>query len=202
MVSRAERILQLKVTLKEIKPAVWRRIQVPGDYTFWDLHVAIQDAMGWLDCHLHQFEVFNPRKRRMEYVGIPDEEGLFDEETLPGWEVPVGRLLHSSNPRAIYLYDFGDSWAHTVVLEKTLVPETQVRYPRSMGGRRKCPPEDCGGTPGYSHFLEAITDPNHEEHAEMLEWAGGKYDPDDFDPRAVAFEDPRERLRLMLEDRS
>ena len=200
MAGRADRVLQFKITLKGTKPPVWRRIQVPGDYTFWGLHVAIQDAMGWLDCHLHRFEVFNARKRRIEYIGIPDEEFLSDEDTLPGWEVPVARLLNSSNPKATYLYDFGDGWEHTIALEKALPREAQVEYPCSLAGRRKCPPEDCGGTWGYHDFLEAISDPNHQEHASMLEWIGGKFDPDDFDWRKVVFDDPGERLKDSLGD--
>ena len=75
---------QFKITLKHTKPPIWRRILVPGDLTFWDLHVAIQDAMGWCDCHLHQFEVFDPRKRRVVLIGIPDDETPMGEQTLPG----------------------------------------------------------------------------------------------------------------------
>ena len=198
MAKRSHTALQFKITLKGTKPPVWRRIQVPGDYSFWDLHVAIQDSMGWLDYHLHEFEVFNPRKRRIEYIGIPDDESLFAKETLPGWDIPVARLLSSSNLRASYLYDFGDGWEHTIVLEKVRPREDGVEYPRSLAGRRNSPPEDCGGTWGYREFLEAISDPDHEEHATMLEWIGGSFDPDDFSPRDVVFDDPRERLRVGL----
>ena len=200
MAGRAGRILQFKVTLKGTNPPVWRRIQVPGDYTFWDLHVAVQDAIGWLDCHLHQFEILNTRTRHIEYIGIPDEEFASEEETLPGWKVPVARLINSSNATASYLYDFGDGWEHTIALEKTLVREAQAEYPRCVAGRRKCPPEDCGGPWGYEDFLEAISDQKHEEHASMLEWIGGEFDPDDFDCGEVIFSDPHERLADTLGD--
>ena len=197
MAKRSHSGLQFKITLKDTKPPVWRRIQVPGDYTFWDLHVAIQDSMGWLDSHLHLFEVYNRGKHRAEYIGIPDEE-FAGGETLPGWEVPVATLFPSSDTRASYSYDFGDGWEHTIVLEKVLARDADAEYPRILAGRRRCPPEDCGDPWGYRDFLTAISDPNHEQHAEMLEWVGGTFDPDDFDPAEVVFEEPRERLRYSI----
>ncbi|MFQ6078842.1 MAG: plasmid pRiA4b ORF-3 family protein [Thermodesulfobacteriota bacterium] len=188
------------MTLKDTKPPVWRRIQVPADYSFWDFHVAIQDAMGWLDYHLHQFDIFNLRKKRLEIVGIPDDEFISDweEETLPGWEVPIRRLFTPGIRQATYLYDFGDGWKHTVLFEKSLPKEAGVSYPRCIGGRRKCPPEDCGGTRGYRDFLEAISDPAHEEHEEYLTWVGGSFDPDDFDPGSVKFDDPSWRWQIAF----
>ena len=194
MAGSTHRVFQFEITLKGTKPPIWRRIQVASDYTFWDLHVAIQDSMGWLNCHLHQFEIFNPRKQLVEHIGVPDDEFPSGQELLPGWEVPIIHRFTSTNPKATYRYDFGDDWEHTIVLEKTL-PQAQVEYPRCIGGRRRCPPEDCGGTWGYQEFLEAVSDPKHKDHASRLEWVGGSYDPDDFDPKAVNFEDPRERLK-------
>jgi len=191
---------QFKITLKHTKPPIWRRILVPGDLTFWDLHVAIQDAMGWCDCHLHQFEVFDPRKRRVVLIGMPDDETPMGEQTLPGWKVPVARLLTMNHPRALYTYDFGDGWDHDVVLEKVLPQDPSQKLPQCVGGRRRCPPEDCGGPWGYRELLAAMADPNHEEHEALLEWLGGDFDPDDFSPAEVEFDDPRERLQHLLED--
>ena len=198
MAGRSSKILQLKITLRHAKPPIWRRIQVPGYYTFWDLHVAIQDSMGWYDCHLHDFEVFNPKKRRLELIGIPDDEFPSGAETLPSWEIPVVRLLSSSNPGATYTYDFGDNWEHKIVLEKVFPREEEIEYPRCVAGRRNCPPENCGGTWGYREFLEAISDPNHPGHESMVEWIGEDFDPNAFDPRAVLFDDPKERLKITL----
>ena len=195
---RKDQVLQFKITLNNTKPPVWHRIQVPGDYTFWDLHVAIQDSMGWLDYHLHEFEVVNPRKLQVEKIGIPDPD-YFDRETLPGWKIPAARLFTSSNPKAKYLYDFGDDWEHTVVLEKVLPRDADVEYPWCIAGRRKCPPEDCGGPWGYLDFLQAISDPDHENHEMMMDWTGGlAFDPEDFSPSNVDFWDPRKRLRLGI----
>lgn len=200
MRSGASKVLQFKITLKDTKPPVWRRIQVPVDYSFWDFHVAIQDAMGWWDYHLHQFEIFNARKKRLELVGIPDDESDLDwgEKTLPGWEIPIRHLFTTGIRQATYLYDFGDDWEHTVLFEKTVPKETGVDYPRCIGGRRKCPPEDCGGTWGYRDFLKAISDPGHEEHEEYLTWVGGQFDPDEFAPEEVKFDDPQKRWQIAF----
>jgi Plasmid pRiA4b ORF-3-like protein len=81
----------------------------------------------------------------------------------------------------MYEYDFGDGWEHVIIVENILKPESGVHYPICIAGARACPPEDCGGTGGYAHFLEAITEPEHEEHDELLEWIGGEFDPEEFD---------------------
>ena len=94
-----------------------------------------------------------------------------------------------------YVYDFGDNWEHVVTLEGILLADPAVTYPRCLDGARRCPPEDCGGTWGYADFLAAIADPAHEEHASSLEWCGGAFDPEAFEPGEVVFEDPFERLR-------
>ena len=94
----------------------------------------------------------------------------------------------------IYEYDFGDGWEHEVVLEKVLARDSTAKYPRCLGGARACPPEDCGGPGGYINFLGAISDPEHEEHDEYLDWIGGEFDPDKFDP--AEFETD---LEIMIE---
>jgi hypothetical protein len=187
-------ILQFKVELLEISPPIWRRIQVPGDYTFWDLHVAIQDSMGWTDTHLHAFEIDDPKKGPAE-IGIPDPDG--ETNVIPGWKRKLSKHFTAPGDQLAYEYDFGDSWRHSVLLELVSLVEPGVTYPCCSGGERKCPPEDCGGPPGFEAFLEAISDPGSEEHEGFLEWCGGSYDPTDFDPRAVEFDDPKERLESL-----
>jgi hypothetical protein len=81
-----------------------------------------------------------------------------------------------------YVYDFGDDWVHKVVVEKVLPADPRISYPVCVAGKRACPPEDCGGVWGYREFLAAISDPDHPEHEEMLEWVGGAFDPEEFDP--------------------
>ena len=194
-------IYQFKITLKGIKPPIWRRIQVPQTYSFWDLHVAIQNAMGWLDYHLHQFHVKNKATAGRLIIGIPMEEYKdIDPKVLPGWKYKIADYINKENETIDYEYDFGDSWQHLVKLEKILPREKGIEYPKCTGGKRACPPEDVGGIGGYEYFLEVINDLDNEEHDEILEWAGGRFDPEEFDIEAVEFEDPDERLKEAIED--
>ena len=82
-----KRIYQFKIKLQGITPTIWRRIQVPETYSFWDLHVAIQDAMGWLDYHLHLFRVHRDHVPVPIEIGIPDEYAVEgDPEIHASWE--------------------------------------------------------------------------------------------------------------------
>jgi hypothetical protein len=194
-------ILQIKVTLRGIRPPIWRRLQVPASYSFWDLHVAIQDAMGWLDYHLHEFRVVPGLRRRSLHIGIPDDENWpGGRPILPGWEIPVSRYLSAKGAQANYAYDFGDGWKHTVVVEDVLPRVSGAIYPRCVAGRRKCPPEDVGGVWGYERFLAALADPADEEHESYLTWVGGSYDPKDFDADSIRFDDPEKRWRIAFLD--
>lgn len=187
-----ELVMRFRIELLGVSPAIWRRIDVPGDCSFWDLHVAIQDAMGWSDSHLHMFHVLDEELT----IGIPDED--FSTEIAPGWKVAVREHMTPDRPLASYEYDFGDSWIHEIRLEDHVEPQPRTKYPRCVAGANRCPPEDCGGPHGYGEFLEAINDPAHADHASMREWVGGDFDPAAFDPASVRFEDPRKRLRAVL----
>lgn len=189
-------VLQFKVSLRRVRPPIWRRIVVPADYSFWDLHVAIQNAMGWLDSHLHEFVVEDPYSNGKVRIGYADEDS--PEITLPGWEVPVALFLNLICPKAEYHYDFGDGWEHSVVLEQILPDDGKSPLPACKGGKRRCPPEDCGGPFGYENLLEVIQDPTHSEHEEMLAWVGGKFDPGEFDSNEVIFEDPEVRFKEVF----
>lgn len=163
---------------------------MPETYSFWDLHVAIQDAMGWEDYHLHEFEMLNPETGESDRIGIPAGELYPDLQWLASWEIPIADYFGTETPISLYTYDFGDSWQHSVVLEEILPRATNVDYPRCLAGERACPPEDCGGPYGYYQFLEALQDPRHPEHESMLAWAGGAFDPEQFDANEVSFDDP------------
>jgi hypothetical protein len=192
-------VFQIKVTLKGIRPPVWRRIQIRADSTFWDLHVAIQDVMGWLDYHLHVFRVRPKRTSRQEIeIGIPDPDGFFETQTLPGWEIPLLKVFRHEGVVISYEYDFGDGWEHTVLLEKSLAPEEGVTYPRCLAGKRACPPEDCGGSWGYENLLRILADPSDPEHEEMREWVEEDFDPGVFSPEKVVFSDPEKRLKALM----
>ena len=180
--------------MEDIKPKIWRRIQVPENYSFWDLHVAIQDAMGWLDCHLHQFHVRNTKLCEPEFIGIPDESEDYDIPTLAGWKVFIADHFSLKNKKMLYEYDFGDRWDHDISLEKILPKGSEIKYPICIAGERACPPEDCGGSYGYENFLKIIKDPLHEKYKKMINWSSGHFDPELFNPSEVIFCDPKSRL--------
>jgi hypothetical protein len=189
------------IELEGIDPPVWRRIRVPSSYSFWDLHVAVQDAMGWLDCHLHLFHVRNPETGELESIGIPDDQPYLDEPPcLAGWDVPIARYFVKEGDAASYEYDFGDDWRHTVVLEGVDTIRKGERRLSCLGGERRCPPEDCGGIHGYAEMLEVIADVTHSEHGEMLQWLGGAYDAQAFSASDVTFDDPTVRWRQAFLD--
>jgi hypothetical protein len=194
-----DRVCQFKIVLDGIKPEVWRRILVPGPYSFWDLHVAIQDSMGWKDHHLHEYELINPLTGKTVSIGIPNND--FDDSdkvVLPGWDQKISDYLRGKNSSAKYKYDFGDCWLHDVILEAIKPRANDIHYPTCIGGERACPPEDCGGVAGYQDFLSIIMDPANEQYREMLNWAGGEFYPEDFDPAKITFSDPRVRLMSVI----
>jgi tetratricopeptide (TPR) repeat protein len=171
-------VYQLKVTLKGTRPPVWRRLQVPADTRLSKLHDILQVAMGWTDSHLHQFQV----GRRV--IGVPDPDDWREVEDER--RVRLADVASREKARLTYEYDFGDSWEHEVVVEKILPAEARVRLPVCLAGRRACPPEDVGGVWGYADFLVAIQDPRHPEHAAMLDWIGGEFEPEAFDPAEIS----------------
>jgi hypothetical protein len=165
------------IRLADIDPPVYRRVVIPGEIDLYQLHVVIQVAMGWMDSHLHMF-VKNGRILSLP-SGEDDWDGFRDEELDERQFLVKDMLQQGKRGKLLYVCDFGDNWEHEIILEKT-VP---VPSPGAMliDGARACPPEDVGGSPGYGYFLEAIGDPKHPEHAEMLEWTGGRFDPEAFD---------------------
>jgi hypothetical protein len=175
-VERAPEVYQIKVTLLGTDPPIWRRLLVPADLNLEQLHDVLQLAMGWEDCHMHEFRIGQQR------FGKPDpmERAFGGPRTASGRTARLCSVLTRVGARAIYTYDFGDSWEHQIVVEKRLAPEPGNSYPACLTGERHGPPEDCGGIPGFYNLLEAIRDPEHEEHEEMLDWVGGSFDPDAF----------------------
>ena len=198
MKKKFNQVYQFKITLEDSKPPIWRRIQVPETYTFWDLHVAIQDAMGWSDYHLHEFEMVNPSTGLKANIGIPVPDELYGREVLLEWKQKIADYFSMENQSADYVYDFGDSWEHKIQLEKILLREKDINYPICIKGKRACPPEDCGGIWGYAELLEIIRNPEHEEYEEMLEWLGGEFDSEHFDVEEVGFDDPDKRRKMAF----
>ncbi len=168
------KIYQLKISLNGVKPEIWRRFQVRGDNSLIRLHDIIQDTMGWDDCHLFYFETGGVRYADLTLVE-PDLE-MQDASRLR-----IDSVFPSVRSQCGYVYDFGDNWEHTIVLEKTVDPVPGERYPLCIDGARSCPPEDCGGDSGYEELLEVLADPEHEDHEDMKEWVGPYFKPEKFD---------------------
>ena len=192
--SLRNQVLQFSAELQGIEPKIWRRIQVPFDYNFWDLHVAIQDAMGWQDYHLHNFEIKGKGKRKEVLIGIPDFDRMDDlPEVYPGWKIAVIAYFNALGIEARYQYDYGDDWYHIVKLEGYLFKEKGIKYPICVDGKNACPPEDSGGVGGYYNVIEVLSDPDHVDHDNMRTWAGEDWDPKRFNPDKVRFDNPYKR---------
>jgi hypothetical protein len=177
-------VLSLKVTLRDLKPRIWRRILAPASMTLADLHLAIQAAMGWDDAHLHIFRVGG------EQYGNPRiTDDVVNEQGLT-----LDRLVKSGVTRFDYNYDFGDDWEHEILIEKRPpASDAATVYPACVAGERNCPPEDCGGIWGYAELLEILANPANPEREERLEWLG-----DEFDPEAFSVAEANARLAAVF----
>jgi Plasmid pRiA4b ORF-3-like protein len=200
--NRGRQTFVFKVTLRHTKPAIWRRIEVPGTYTFWDLHVAIQDAMGWLDYHLHQFHVEDRNTGAIAEIGIPDPDPFIgDPLILPGWQVPLTAYVKPDAVTISYTYDFGDDWEHRVALETVGIRDDRVSYPRCLAGARACPLEDCGGPRAYGEMVRAIANRGRASDKTTPITLPGEFDPAAFDRERVRFDDPKARWDTAFRER-
>jgi hypothetical protein len=172
-------LYELKITLRGSKPAIWRRFQVPGSINLNRLHDIFQVVMGWTDSHLHQF-VDAPI-----VYSVPSGDDYPGEERLDERRFRLANVARHEKASFIYEYDFGDSWAHEVVVEKILPADPKKKYAVCLDGKNACPPEDCGGIWGYYELLKAVKNPKHKEHQEMLDWLGGPFDPGHFDLQKI-----------------
>jgi hypothetical protein len=165
-------IFVLRIALREVKPAVWRRVMVPGGFTLDRVHRVAQLAVGWQDCHLHSFEIGGAQ------YGLPDPDGMLDirDELETRLDAVAGK-----DSRFVYTYDFGDWWEHEILVEDVLVAAPEQRYPMCIDGDGQCPPEDVGGAYGYARFRQAIADPTHPDHDATVEWHGGRHGKPEFD---------------------
>jgi hypothetical protein len=171
-------VFQLKVTLLDTKPPIWRRLLVDGSITLDGLHEVIQAAFGWWNCHLHEFEIGRAR------YGVPDPDSDFGPPSL---DERTARLDAVAGEGASfhYTYDFGDNWRHKVTVEKVVPVEPGTAVPDCIGGRRACPPEDCGGPWGYQDLLESLGGRPGASDA-RLEFVVPDFDPAAFDPSDFA----------------
>ena len=199
MKKKFENVYQFKITMLGIQPPIWRRIQVPETYSFWDLHVAIQDSIGWQDHHLHEFQIPIKGDRKPLRIGIPSEDDLtYGWTILPGYKQNISDRFTMKSKKAVYIYDFGDGWAHEVLLEGILTKDDTIEYPICIAGERACPPEDCGGVSGYAEIIRILQKgAKNRDDKVFLEWLGD-YDSEEFDPKKVKFDDPKKRYKMAF----
>jgi len=174
----AENKLQLKVALQCLRPPIWRRLMAPDNFTLGDLHEVIQIAMGWTNSHLHAFRI-GSLQYGMAELDRDSELAMLDEESAP-----LRKVIRRKGQKFTYEYDFGDSWLHEIVVEK--IEPSDEPHPRAvcLDGKRACPPEDCGGEPGYAHVLRVLKNASTPDDRELREWAGD-YDQELFDINGV-----------------
>lgn len=141
------------------------------------LHLILQEVMGWTNSHLYQFVVGGT------YFGEPDPDDFY--EVRSSRRAKLAHVASRPGARFVYEYDFGDDWKHDILVEKILPAQAATRYPVCLAGRRASSPEDCGGMWGYEELLEAIRDPHHEEHEQMLMWPGGSFDSEAFELEGI-----------------
>ena len=183
----AHDVIRLKVTLADSNPPIWRLIET-HDCSLATLHNIIQLAMGWEDCHLHRFQV------GQQQYGIRHQSDFdFGIRMIDERDVRLSDVVTEAGKRVrfLYEYDFGDGWLHDIKIEGIATADSGIRYPHCPDGKRACPPEDVGGVWGYAEFLEAIADPRHDRHEELMEWA------DDFDPEEFSVDDVNRNLRRI-----
>jgi len=164
-------IANVRIELRHTDPLIWRQVEVPTSITLKVLHDIIQAAMGWFDCHLWEFTIGKQR------YGLPIKDDRGVQSTIAASKVRLRDMLKPRKTVIEYIYDFGDSWEHRLIVTHVRAGEPGISYPRYIGGERNGPLEDCGGIPGFYELLEALADPTQPNHADLKEWAG------DFDPR-------------------
>ncbi|AGT33605.1 hypothetical protein M493_16980 [Geobacillus genomosp. 3] len=192
---RSKTAYQLKISLNGIRPPIWRRVLVPGHATFHDLHLIIQEAMGWEQAHLYEFDLRNV------LVSIPDDWDSFHfgKERLDARRIQLQQWLTEEKQKFLYIYDFGDYWRHTITVEKIETLPKPLERATCLKGKRACPPEDCGGVYGYLELLESAANQDSLTDPELLERLDWMYDMkgEDFDPDAFNIEEVNKRLSYI-----
>jgi hypothetical protein len=177
MAQPGDALLQVRITLADVAdPQVWRRVLIPSAYPLDRVHTVIQATMGWQDSHLHAFRLGDESYAAPD----PDDEMGYLDET----KFRLGDLVEEGD-RIDYEYDFGDGWEHALVVEARTVGQDGIVYPACVAGEGACPPEDCGGSPGFAEFKAVLAGPPSAERDALLQWAGGDYDPIRFDLSAA-----------------
>lgn len=181
-----EPIARIRIEIEDTNPLVWRELDVPLSTTLAMMHDIIQVVMRWWDYHLYEFEIGD------RIYGVPSsDDDLYERKVYKASGLRLATVLERGIREFRYVYDFGDNWRHRITVLDVRHGDADVEYPRFIAGARRAPPEDVGSTSGFEEFLEAATDPEHEQHARMLEWYDGPFDPDDID---------EQRLHMIISD--
>ena len=168
-------IARILITLDDIEPVIWRRVEVPVTMNLRALHQVIQAVMGWEDMHLYEYRI-----GEKVYGEPPPPDLSWGRSVMQAKGLRLSALIDRAVTSLTYVYDFGDDWRHTLTIEEVRPAEPGVDYPRLVDGERAAPPEDCGGMPGYFEFVHAIADRTHPQHKELKAWYGEPYDPSDM----------------------
>ena len=174
IMTSSERIARLHIRLDHIEPTIWRRVEVPITTSLKGLHDVIQAVMLFKDYHLFEFNAGGKR------YAVPDSEWDMGRETYAARNVRIGALVDRGITTFNYTYDFGDDWRHSITVEAVMDADPAVQYPRFVDGDRRAPPEDVGGLPGFEDFLNAMAKPRHAQYREVVEWYGGRFEPNDI----------------------
>lgn len=184
---KSGKLYQLKIWIKDIQPPVWRRILISSDSRFNALHDSIQKFFGWHNCHLHEFYFHNSDKynKRCRILGLNPDGSIdvdADLDEYESWEdkIYISEVLNENHESVNYIYDFGDNWHLLIRLERSFPLPKRFMGAVCVGGKRAAPPEDCGGAKGYQEMLDILTDPNHPDYKETLEWLGREFDPENM----------------------
>jgi len=173
----------LRIELKDIEPLIWRRVAVRTSINLRAVHSVIQAAMGWLNCHLWEFAADGCKYG----IHLPDDPD-WNKRITDAAKTKISALLSTGVREMGYVYDMGDNWQHRIIVEKLKAAEAGAFYPQFLGGERRCPPEDCGGFPGYYEFLDNIASKQNKKRKAALDWYGAAYDPDEIDAQKIVTE--------------
>lgn len=179
----SNQICTVKIELLNTDPLIWREVEVPTSITFEVLHNIVQITMGWLDEHLWEFTIDK------QGYGSPIDHNWGMEPCIDVSKVRLRDVLRPRKTVIDYMYDFGDSWKHRITVTKIRPGLPGVTYPHYVGGEWECPPEDCGGIPGYYRMLDVLADPEHPDHAEAVERLLGYEPEEDGDPKPIDFKE-------------
>ena len=175
------KVLQLKIILEQTNPVIWRTIQVPEFYPFFYLHNIIQIVMGWKNSHLFEFDYKGYRIAML----MSDIDDFDSRSTLDCQEIMINQIFTQEGDKVNYIYDFGDDWKHSIILEKSMPIDNRKIYPVCIDGEKQCPPEDCGGIHGFYEMLDAFNGDDENSKQEYIDWLGCSFNPEDFNLKTI-----------------